>query len=62
MHSKYFYINNVTIKKTTIGWRNAKAKLKKCTHPGKDNVTKPALFHCPLHLYMDDDDDDECDL
>ena len=38
---------------TTVEWRNAKSKLKKCTHPGKDKVTKPALFHCPYHLYME---------
>ena len=28
---------------TAVEWRNAKSKLKKCTHPGKDKVTKPAV-------------------
>jgi len=38
---------------TPTEWRCAKRKLTKCTHPGKDGITKPSLFHCPYHLYMD---------
>ena len=38
---------------TTTEWRNARTKLTKCTHPGKDKITKPSLRHCPYHLYME---------
>jgi len=38
---------------TPTEWRNARSKLKKYTHPGKDAISKPALFHCPRDLYME---------
>ena len=38
---------------TATEWEAAKKNLAKCTHPGKDGITKPSLFHCPHHMYMD---------